>query len=247
LLEPKSSKTKTEPMIRDILKDRMRHYFAYPVRVAVKDIQAERQRQALLETVAFVEAQMPQVPSFKDRFRLMKYALGQRSVNGGLICEFGVHEGESINRIARWVPDAEIHGFDSFEGLPEEWQSDIGKGAFATSRVPKVASNVKLHKGWFDSTLPGFRSEHSGPIAFLHVDADLYSSTRTIFKVLGGQVIPGTVIQFDEYFNYPGWREHEHRAFSEFCSEQAVQFRYLGFSRSAEQLAVKIISKHNGL
>jgi Macrocin-O-methyltransferase (TylF) len=229
-------------MIIDTLKDRVRHYFAYPLRISVKDIQAERQRQALLETVAFVEAQMPQVPSFKNRFKLMEYALQCRGVAGGLVLEFGVHTGESINKIARWIPDAEVHGFDSFEGLPEEWQSDIGKGSFAVNDLPKVASNVKLHKGWFESTLPEFRSQHSGPITFLHVDADLYSSTRTIFEVLGDQVVSGTIIQFDEYFNYPGWQQHEHRAFSEFCRDRAVQFEYLGFTRSAEQVAVRITS-----
>jgi hypothetical protein len=224
------------------IKDYVKHYACYPLRVSVKDIQGERQRRALLETVAFVETQMPHVPSFKNRFKLMEYALRQSDVARGLICEFGVHRGESINKLAKWMPDAEIHGFDSFEGLPEGWQPDIGRGAFAINGFPKVASNVKLHKGWFDTTLREFKKGHSGPIAFLHADADLYSSTKSIFDVLGDQIVPGTVVQFDEYFNYPGWQQHEYRAFSEFCTERAVQFEYLGFASFAEQVAVRITS-----
>jgi Macrocin-O-methyltransferase (TylF) len=224
------------------IKDYVKHAVCYPLRVSVKDIQGERQRQALLETVAFVEKQMSHVPSFRNRFKLMEYALRQRDVPGGLICEFGVHRGESINRLARWMPDVEIHGFDSFEGLPEGWQADIAKGAFAINGIPKVASNVTLHKGWFDTTLPEFKKGHNRPIAFMHADADLYTSTKSIFDVLGDQIVSGTVIQFDEYFNYPSWQQHEHRAFSEFCAERAVQFKYLGFAGSAEQVAVKITS-----
>jgi len=225
------------------IKHYVKGWLYYPFNTCVKDIQGERQRQALLETVAFVEAQMPQAPSFLTRLKLMDYALGQREVAGGLICEFGVHRGDSVNTLAKWMPNVEIHGFDSFEGLPEEWQSDIGKGAFALNGTPKVAPNVTLYKGWFDKTLHEFKKEHPGPIAFLHMDADLYSSTKTIFGVLGDQIVPGTVIQFDEYFNYPGWQQHEYRAFSEFCAERSVTFKYLGFARFGEQVAVKITGR----
>lgn len=51
-------------------------------------------------------------------------------------------------------------------------------------------------KGWFDETLPKFAAEVEGPAAFLHVDCDLYSSTRTVFEALGDRVVPGTVIVF---------------------------------------------------
>jgi hypothetical protein len=221
-------------------RDRIKRYMCYPLRVSAKDIQGERQRQALVETVAFVEREMPQAPSFDNRFKLLDHAIRSRDVSDGLICEFGVHRGESINTLARWLPGTEIHGFDSFEGLPEGWQSNIGKGAFAVEGAPTVPPSVKLHKGWFDATLPEFKKTHGGPISFLHVDCDLYSSTKCIFDILGDQIFPGTVIQFDEYFNYPGWQAHEHRAFSEFCARRAVQLEYLGFARSTEQIAVKI-------
>ena len=88
--------------------------------------------------------------------------------------------------------------------------------------------------------LPAFCQQYPGPVAFLHLDADLYSSTRTVFDLLGDRIVPGTVIAFDEFFNYPGWREGEYRAFDEFCHQRRAEVRYLGFVGRDEQAVVKI-------
>jgi hypothetical protein len=106
--------------------------------------------------------------------------------------------------------------------------------------LPEVRPNVRLHKGWFEETIPVFREQHPEQIAFLHVDADLCSSTRTIFKQLGNGIVAGTVIAFDEFFNYPGWSDGEYKAFMEFCQERGAEVRYLGFTRQGEQVATKI-------
>ena len=106
--------------------------------------------------------------------------------------------------------------------------------------LPQVRSNVRLHQGWFEDTIPAFRAQHPEQVAFLHLDADLYSSTRTVFDLLGEAIVTGTVIAFDEFFNYPGWSEGEYKAFMEFCQERGVTVRYLGFARRDEQVAVKI-------
>jgi hypothetical protein len=105
-----------------------------------------------------------------------------------------------------------------------------------------VRPNVTLHKGWFDQTLPDFVANHPGPIAFLHVDCDLYSSTKTIFQFLGDRIVPGTVILFDEYFNYPGWRDHEHRAFTELVEERGLECRWLAYNTVEWNAAVQIVA-----
>jgi hypothetical protein len=69
-----------------------------------------------------------------------------------------------------------------------------------------------------------------GSAAFLHVDCDLYSSTKTILESLSDRIVAGTVIVFDEYFNYPNWRSHEHKAFREFVAAKRAAFRYIGYS-----------------
>jgi len=109
-------------------------------------------------------------------------------------------------------------------------------------RLPNVRANVELHPGWFDVTVPQFAADYPGtPIAFLHVDCDLYSSTKTIFKNLGDRLRAGSVIVFDEYFNYPEWREHEHRAFQELVDEYSLYYRYIAYNTRDWNAAVQII------
>jgi hypothetical protein len=99
---------------------------------------------------------------------------------------------------------------------------------------------VRLLKGWFEDTLPAFAARRSGPIALLHVDCDLYSSTKCVLDHLGASLVPGSVIVFDEYFNYPGWERHEFRAFSEFAAERRLSYEYLAYNRLHEQVAVRV-------
>ncbi|MCK9909618.1 class I SAM-dependent methyltransferase, partial [Microbacteriaceae bacterium K1510] len=120
---------------------------------------------------------------------------------------------------------------------PEDWRTGIAKGAFA-GPLPTVPGNVTLVSGLFSDTLPQFSQQHLGPIAFLHVDCDLYSSTATIFDCLGDRLRPGSVILFDEYFNYPGWRQHEFKAFQEFVARGEVAYRYEGFVPRDQQVCV---------
>ncbi len=91
------------------------------------------------------------------------------------------------------------------------------KGAFTTKgRLPKVRKNVSLIAGFFDKTLPDFIKEHAGQqVAMIHNDSDLYSSTMTIFEKLRKMIVPGTIICFDEYYNYSEWQEGKYKDFME--------------------------------
>jgi hypothetical protein len=194
-------------------------------------------RRAHAETLDFIVSDMPDALAFDTPRELMAHALSLVK-RDGIYAEFGVNEGGTINYIARQKPDAVIHGFDSFEGLPEDWSGNAMAAGFFNrkGRLPKVPANVRLHRGWFNESLPPFAAEHKGPAAFLHIDCDLYSSTVEIFKALGDRIVPGTVIVFDEYFNYPAWKAHEHKAFEEFKALTGKKFRYVGYS--VQQIAV---------
>ncbi len=189
------------------------------------------------DTLDFITSTMPDALAFDTPRELMQYAL-QRATVEGIYAEFGVNEGGTISYIARQKPASTIHGFDSFEGLPEDWSGNaMAAGCFnRRGKLPKVPANVVLHRGWFNVSVPGFAREHQGPVAFMHVDCDLYSSTADIFAALGDRIVPGTVIMFDEYFNYPNWQAHEHRAFSDYQAASGRQFKYLGYS--IQQIAV---------
>jgi hypothetical protein len=98
--------------------------------------------------------------------------------------EFGVASGNTINYISKFTNDT-VYGFDSFEGLPEKWRDGFDKGAFnRNGNLPQVNNNVELIKGWFDETLQHFIQTQNKKVSFIHMDADLYSSTKYIFNVL---------------------------------------------------------------
>ncbi len=179
------------------------------------------------------------VGCFDNKYDLLKFSANLAKIDG-LWLEFGVFKGSTINYISKIKFNKTIYGFDSFEGLPENWRGRIVEGTFALSKKPRVNKNVKLVEGWFDNSLPLFCQENEGPISFLHIDCDLYSSTKTVFDNLKDRISQGTVIVFDEFFNYFGWEKGEYKAFIELTKSESLNFRYIGYCYSGEQVAVII-------
>jgi len=171
--------------------------------------------------------------------QVLDIAIRSAKVKGHFL-EFGVYRGGTISYIARMRPDVTIHGFDSFEGLSHEWKGyTLDKGAFALGgRLPRVPRNVQLYKGWFDNTLPKWIIAIQGPVSFVHIDCDLYSSTKTVFEHLAPRIVGGTVIAFDEYFGYPNWKQHEIKAFKELVADRGLSYEYLAYAKT--QVALKI-------
>ena len=190
------------------------------------------------ETLAYINENMVDAPYFEKHPQLVKYALDQRRKTG-LHLEFGVGRGKSMRWIAPEV-DGAVHGFDSFEGIQEHWNGNP-IGAFAQKRMPKVPENVEFHVGYFDATLPGFLASHPEPIAFLHVDCDLYSSTVTIFELLGDRLQEGSIILFDKYYNFHRWQQHEFKAFQEFVEKSGLTYEYIAYSVTGQQVAVRVL------
>lgn len=160
----------------------------------------------------------------------------------GTLAEFGVYKGTSLTQIAEFFPDRAVHGFDSFVGLPNAWGgTSKGAGAFDTGAQPPQlsVSNVEFHVGWFADTIPVFARHYTGPLAFAHLDADLYSSTKTVFDTIGGWFVAGTILVFDEYFGYHGWQRHEHKAFQEFLSGAGLSFQAISIGHM--NLAVRLV------
>ena len=201
----------------------------------------ERALRALEDTVDYIDGHLPDAVGFETQKEVTEYALKQVKVAGHYL-EFGVFTGGTIRFMAKRVGANSIHGFDSFQGLPEDWSGfQLGTAAFDVGgRLPKVPSNVKLYPGWFDKSLPPWLAQNSGPIAFMHIDCDLYSSTKTIFDLLADRLQAGTIVLFDEYFNYANWRNHEYKAFQELVSARRLRYTYLAYAR--QQVVVRIDS-----
>ncbi|SDL97802.1 Macrocin-O-methyltransferase (TylF) [Geodermatophilus siccatus] len=210
---------------------------------SLQDIDDERQRAALRSTAAFVEQHMPRARSFTGasaydaKIELLEAAVDLAPAEG-LVLEFGVATGDTLSRIA--AKRSPAHGFDSFEGLPEDWRTGFTKGAFA--QVAPTVPGATLHVGWFEDTLPGSFAAHPGPIAFAHIDADLCSSTVTIFREAEDRFVAGSVLLFDEYSHFPGWEQHEHEAFTEFIERTGHGFEHLAYDSLHEQVLVRLTS-----
>ena len=146
------------------------------------------------------------------------------TVNGHW-CEFGVREGRSLNWLIGEYPQQVIHAFDSWQGLPEDWNHGTGKVADMSCEPPEVPEHIQLHRGWFKDTLPVWKQKNKGPIAFLHMDADIYSSTKEVLLALNDQIVAGTVITFDEFCNFrlsgkmSKWQDQEFLALVEWLDE----------------------------
>ena len=199
----------------------------------------ERAIRALSSSVDYIDLHMPQAIGFDSQKELIDFALEQVPAHGHYL-EFGVFSGGTIRHIARRKRAAVIHGFDSFEGLPEPWSGfTLGQRVFSRGgHLPRVPANVVLHKGWFRDTVPQWCRETDGPIAFIHIDCDLYSSTVDILTGLAQRLQRGTVILFDEYFNYPGWEGHEYKAWQEFVKAEDIEYEYVAYAR--QQVMVRI-------
>ena len=184
---------------------------------------------------AFLEGLPSRVPDLG--MHPLEYVLATTDIPAGVVVECGVYTGGSITKIAHRHMDRRVFGFDSFEGLPESWgRPDLSfeAGAFDMQKnMPRVPANVTLVAGWFDKTLPEFAARVlvSGPgekIALLHVDCDIYSSTKCVFDTLGPHLAPGAVVVFDELFNYPTYENHEILAFHQFLEAADLDVEWIG-------------------
>lgn len=208
-----------------------------------KDISFSLQRNAVYKTAKYVEKNMNKTKSFQDKKEVMYYAIEEALKENGIILEFGVFQGESINFIASVVSkNKRIYGFDSFEGLPSNWRTNFEKGTFKIQSLPDVSENVELVKGLFNETLPEFIENHKhDKILLIHIDCDLYESTKVVFDILSKKISKGMIIVFDEYFNYPGWEEGEHKAFMEFINANHIEYEYIAYNSLHEQVVVRIL------
>jgi hypothetical protein len=202
----------------------------------------ELKERAIKRSADYVEAHLPSVLLFYNRKQMWDYATSQIILNG-LNIEFGVHKGDSINYLAQKLNSrgAVIFGFDSFEGLREDWKASTSpKGTFNLGGVlPPVRPNVTLVKGWFDKTLPPFLAREAENVAFVHLDADTYETTLYLLTTLNPRIVPGTLLLFDEYIGYPGWEHGEFKAFKELVEKESRPYEYLAFSHLQALVRIK--------
>ena len=152
--------------------------------------------------------------------------------------EFGCHSGRTFSAALSSADylgiDLEAYAFDSFEGLPNTNQEEDGifkSGTFYTSksRFKKIVydkTKVKLNEnqlieGYYENSLTtSLKSKLPEKVGFIHIDVDLYSSTKTVLNFVKDYFVVGTVILFDDWYCFPpGQNKGEKKAFNEFLKE----------------------------
>jgi hypothetical protein len=137
------------------------------------------------------------------------------------LLEFGVADGYSFTKklyATRYLGMEDrvvVHGFDTFEGLPEiddpedralvageVWIPGQYRGRYENllSYCESKYSNFRLHKGLFADTLTDQilrQFEEYVPI-LIWIDCDYYTSTRQVFERLIPFIPTGCVVYFDD-------------------------------------------------
>jgi len=167
----------------------------------------------------------------RDRYEVLADAVRKTEKIEGAIAEFGVFEGDTLRFMAMNADsDRNIVGFDSFEGLPDDWGDLLPKGHFATPVPTFATENISLEIGIFEKTVPDFLRRMEGRFSLVHVDCDLYSSTQFVLENIRPYLQPGTIIVFDEYYGYPGWRDHEYSAWRQFVTKYEISYAEVAYS-----------------
>jgi len=154
--------------------------------------------------------------------------------------EFGVYKGTTINFFSKYVK--KIYGFDSFEGLREDWvgHEDNQAGYFnLNKKIPRLNSNVVPVAGWIQDTLINFLEKNKPEINFVHIDVDTYESTKYVLKNIKKYLKKKCIIIFDELYNFSGWSVGENQALTEVLNEN--EYKFLAFAKEGRQAVIKIL------
>lgn len=155
----------------------------------------------------------------------------------GWAVEFGVGSGESLRMIAEVLP---VIGFDSFAGLPENWRPGFEKGKFSEYEAPRDIPGATVVVGWFSDTVPNYDWPEN--ITLIHMDADLYSSTKIALDSLEPFIKPGCFIVFDEFHGFNDDLEYslpgEQQAWRDFAEREGIHWEVIGHGR--EQWAIQV-------
>jgi hypothetical protein len=134
-----------------------------------------------------------------------------------------------------------IYGFDSFEGLREDWNGRIDhpKTTFTLNKkLPKLNNNVTPIVGWVQDTLNPFLKEHNPSIVFTHMDMDTYESTKFALEQIKPYLSKKSIILFDELYNYVGWEYGEYRALKEVFKD--TEYDFILFAIDAPHAAIQL-------
>jgi hypothetical protein len=191
--------------------------------------------EAVVDSFNYAKENMTAAYSFLDRFEGLSLSIQEakrRFPDRNCVMEFGVYKGGMINYQAKQFPGLNFVGFDSFQGLRENWRGMAPEKTFDLGgKLPKVRRNVTLVKGWFAESGPRWKVENprSGLPLLVHVDCDTYAATVDVLEFCSSYVEHGLVIHFDDYFGFPNWRTGGFKALKEISASRQWRLTYLSY------------------
>lgn len=227
-------------------------YWAFPVTYGllaghdVADLESREvapfpARRALVDSVRALAPFLPRPPRlFGLSASTLDFAVDQAR-ESGLVLEFGVRRGTSVNRLAARAGQP-VHGFDSFEGLPQSWGAEPAGVLTTGAQLPPVADNVTLHAGWFSDTLVPFLADHPGPVRLVNIDSDIYASAREVLFALAPRLVPGSIVVFDELIGNRTWAEDEYKALAEFVQAFDAKLEILAVTPFTKQVVMRVLT-----
>jgi hypothetical protein len=152
--------------------------------------------------------------------------------------EFGVWRGEAFKYLIKTFKKG--YGFDTFEGIPEDWHNEKAGSYTSQGVIPKIKGGEFI-AGKFEDTLPKFFSEAKPMASIINFDADLYSSTICALNWASSVIDQNTILIFDEFLINPNWENDEYKALEEFCLQNNYKYEVLAVSFFSKQVAVRLI------
>ncbi len=178
------------------------------------------ERRRALSLIQRVHEERNMLLADHEAYQIMMFAKRTQKIEGA-IAEVGVYRGGSAKLIAETVPDKEIHLFDSFEGLPTPQDVDPAKfteGQYGADledvrHYLRAYPQVHLYKGFFPSTSAPVVSKK---FSFVHLDVDLYESTKQSLEFFYPRMTQGGVILSHDYMTASGVK----KAFDDFLVDK---------------------------
>ena len=182
---------------------------------------------------------------FLDTKKIREYAIKKALENDPRLekyyIEFGVYSGSSINYFSNFIKPKKIYGFDSFEGLKEDWLgTNVAKGTFnLNKKIPKLNKNVIPIVGWIQDTLENFLKEMNNKINFVHIDVDTYETSKFVLEKIKPYLLKDSIILFDELYNFSGWDVGEYKSLIETFNDN--EYKFLSFAKDGRQAVIQIL------
>ncbi|OBH02061.1 MULTISPECIES: class I SAM-dependent methyltransferase [unclassified Mycobacterium] len=177
-----------------------------------------------------------------------------------LLLDLGVWIGWST----RLISDASgrtVYGFDTFEGLVEDWQVDdqmvFKRGTFSLTEplaqrlmpdtgvilhdgIPDtLGRKVQFMRGSTYETLAPFLAERpASPVRLFHMDLDTYESCLHALETCKDRFTEGSILVFDEYLVTNG----EMLAFYEFQARYGLEWRYRAWGLETWEMNVEMVT-----